>query len=289
MMTRQALAIVAVTGGLLLAPPTAAAADKTHQQIMAEIRMLQEQQQQLQQLIGGLAETLKGLSTKIDEQTGATRKAFADQRLVVDGVAEGVRMLREKADDTNVRLSSMTQELQTLRQTLATMPPPSAGTPGPSTDPADPAGGTAGAPGSTTPPTGAAPPPNVSHQRVYDLSYADYTGGQYDLAVTGFEAYIRQYPTSPLADDAQLNIGNAYYGMSPARYRDAAAAFLKVISDYPQSDSVPAAYWKLGQTYERLNQPDAARKAYETVVERFGTTNEGQLARQALDRLNRKG
>ena len=44
----------------------AAAADKTHQQMMAEIRMLQEQQAQLQQMLHGLADTLKTMTAKID-------------------------------------------------------------------------------------------------------------------------------------------------------------------------------------------------------------------------------
>ena len=44
--------------------------------------MLQEQQQQLQQMMGALADTLKTVTTKIDDQTGANRKAFADQKLL---------------------------------------------------------------------------------------------------------------------------------------------------------------------------------------------------------------
>ena len=47
---------------LWLMPAPAAAADKTHQQLMAEIRMLQEQQAQLQQMLGGLADTLKTMA-----------------------------------------------------------------------------------------------------------------------------------------------------------------------------------------------------------------------------------
>ena len=113
-----------VVGCVLLMPGVSEAADKTHQQMMAEIRMLQEQQQQLHQLLFGLADTLKTLTAKIDDQTGVTRKGFADQKLMVEGVAEGVRILREKADDTNVRLSTMVQELETMRQTIASMPAP---------------------------------------------------------------------------------------------------------------------------------------------------------------------
>src|SRR6478752_296909 len=109
----------------------AAAADKAHQQLMAEIRMLQEQQQQLQQMVGGLTEALKVVTTKIDDQTGTNRKAFADQKLLIDNVVEGVRVLREKADDTNVRLSTVSQELEAVRQAVATAPSPAAAlTPG---------------------------------------------------------------------------------------------------------------------------------------------------------------
>ncbi len=84
--------------------------------------MLQEQQQQLQQILGTLGDTLKTLTTRLDEQGNVTRKAFADQKLLIEGVGETVRILREKADDTNVRLSTMTQELEAMRQTIASQP-----------------------------------------------------------------------------------------------------------------------------------------------------------------------
>ena len=71
--------------------------------------------------------------------TAANRKGFADQKLIVDNVAEGVRILREKADDTNVRLSTMSQELESLRTVVQTMPAPSAVPPsGVTSDPTDP-------------------------------------------------------------------------------------------------------------------------------------------------------
>jgi len=89
-MTRRIFPLVVVT--LLLAAPVAHAQER--QQIMAELRMLQEQQAQLQSMLHGLTDTLKAMTAKIDEQTGATRKAVADHELVVDNVSEGVRILR---------------------------------------------------------------------------------------------------------------------------------------------------------------------------------------------------
>jgi len=274
----------------LAIPGGAAAADKTHQQLMAEIRMLQEQQQQLQQMLGTLADTLKVVTSKLDDQTNANRKAYADQKLLIDNVAEGVRILREKSDDTNVRLSSMTQEIEAMRQTIASMPAPGA-----AAEP--PAAGEAVVP-PATPPAGGTPPQtpapvaptpntaNVSPQKMYDASFADYTAGQWDLAVMGFETYIRMFPRTDKTDDAQLNIGNSLYGAG--KNREAVTAYQKVISDYPTADSVPVACYKLGLTYEALKQVDLAKKSYETIIQKYPTAYEAILAKQRLDNLNRR-
>ena len=74
---------------------------------------------------------------------------------------------------------------------------------------------------------------------LWDRVYAVYTAGQWDLAVEGFQSYIRTFPTSPQADDAQLYIGHALY--SAGKYPEAVTALQRVISTYPQSDSVPTA------------------------------------------------
>ena len=286
---RLAGAVMVLT---LAVPAVAGAANTEHQQLMAEIRMLQEQQQQLQQMLGGLADTLKVVTAKLDDQTGANRKAFADQKLLIDNVSEGVRVLREKADDTNVRLSTVSQELEAVRQAFASMTAPTASV-GPPGQPAAPAGaepGAATAPGTTG--TVNAPQqsgaPLISPQRMFDNAYSDYTGGQFDIAIQGFNAFIASFPKSDKADDAQLNIGNALYSMQPGRYREAVEAFQKVISNYPQSDSVPIAYYKMGLAYTELKQLDLARKAFETLIEKYPTAYEAILAKQRLDGLKGK-
>jgi tol-pal system protein YbgF len=281
---RRVARSVAVAVWLIGMAAPALAADKTHQQMMAEIRMLQEQQQQLQQMLGGLAETLadsmKTLTAKLDEQSGATRKAFADQRLLIESVSETSRILREKADDTNVRLSSMTQELEAIRHTIASQPQaPAAVVPG--QDPlAPPLTAPAGLPSGGTP-----APPGVSPQRMFDEAFSDYTRGDYDLAIEGFQTYIRMFPRTDRTDDAQLKIGDSLHAAK--RFTEAATAFQKVISDYPQSDSVPAAYYKLGLTYEALKQPEQARRTFETVIKNHPASSEAILAKQRLDSRGR--
>lgn len=279
-MTRTRAISTAALALTLVSPALASAANKEHQQLMAELRMLQEQQQQLHQILGTLGDTLKTLTTRLDEQGNVTRKAFADQKLLIEGVGDTVRVLREKADDTNVRLSTMTQELEAMRQTIASQPqltvPPATG---------DPTTGTV-TPG-TVPAPAPGPVPVIAPQKIYDNAWADYSAGQYDLAIEGFETFIKTSPRSELADDAQLNIGNALY--AAGKFQDAVAAYQKVTANYAQSNSVPSAYYKMGLSYQSLKQDDLARKALETVIKNYpDALAEAALARQALERMNKK-
>jgi tol-pal system protein YbgF len=283
-MRRLTILLVAVALGAAVTP--LGAANREHEQMMADIRMLQEQNQRLQLALSALNETLKTLNTKLDDQGAATRKAFADQKLLIDGATGDLRVLREKLDETNVRLTSLSQDVDGLRDLVhqaAQAPPTSASSTTDATGSTTPGTTTPGP--TTAPPTGAAAI-GTTPRRLYETAYADYTAGQWSLAVQGFETYLKTFPKSDLADDAQYYIGEALTGDS--KFKEAVAAYERVISDYPQSDILPEAYYKVGSTYERLGQPDKARAAYEYAVKHYGETQAGTLSKQRLDGLNRR-
>ena len=167
---------------------------------MAEIRMLQEQQQQLQQVLGGLADTLKAMTAKNGRRgRRPSRKTAADNKLLIDNVAEGVRILREKADDTNVRLSTVSQELDAVRQAVSTDAREHRRSLTPGQDPAAAASESATAPNGTSGAPGAPAPtgqggPLISPQKMFDNAYSDYTAGHYDIAIMGFTSFISTLP-----------------------------------------------------------------------------------------------
>jgi tol-pal system protein YbgF len=265
------------------ATPAAARPNKEYLQLLAEIRMLQEQNQQLQQLFASLQDALKAVSTKLDDQAAANRKAMADQALAINNIGDTMRMLREKADDTNVRIATVSQEIQALRQAVASMPMPQA---------AAPAGGVPGDP-AAAPPVGAPPqtpvsvPINASPQRMFDSALDDFTTGRYQTAIDGFELFIQTFPRLPLAAQAQFNIGASYYNQE--KWNEARDAFQAVTTNYPQdADTNAQALFKLGQTYEQLKQVDLAKKAYQTVLDKYPNNFQATQAAQALQRLNRR-
>jgi tol-pal system protein YbgF len=279
MRIRLSAAVLAI--GLAAAlPAPAAAANKEHQQLMADIRMLQEQSQQLQILLGQLGEALRAVNTRLDDQTNANRNAFADQKLIIDTLSSDLRIVREKVDDNNVRIGSLTQELESLRQTVQQLSAPRVS----STGDAPPPGG--GDPASPVAPaqaaTGGGPVAlGTSPQRAWDTAYSDYTAGQYGLAVLGFEAYIKDFPRSDLADNAQVLIGKAL--MLDNKYDKAAEAFDKAIRAYPTGDAIPEAYYQKGVALQHLGQIDKARDAWDTVVKNYPDSTPALLAKQKLN------
>ena len=78
----------------------------------------------------------------------------------------------------------------------------------------------------------------------YQAAFALLKNSQYDQAIQAFQSFLSTYPTSPLADNAQYWLGEAYY--VNRSFPEALAAFQKVVDKYPQSRKVPDALLKVG-------------------------------------------
>jgi len=258
----------------------ASGANREHLQMMGDIRLLQEQTQELRAQIAAVTDALAALGAKLEEQNGVTRKAFADQRLLFDHVASDLRVVREKIDDSNVRIGSLSQELEAVRQAIQQIPrqPPvavAAGEPEPGAVPAQ-----------TPPPPSPAAALGMSPQKLFDTAWGDYTIGQYGLAIAGFTNYLKAFPTLENAGRAQWYVGEAHFALGNSK--EAIAAYDRVIADYPAHQLIPDAYYKRGVAFQALGQVDRARESWEVVVRTYPSSDAGRLARQKLDLLIRK-
>jgi tol-pal system protein YbgF len=257
-------------------------ADKETRQMMADIRMLQEQAQQLQNLLGSVSDALMAVNKRLDEQAEANRKGFADQKLTIDTLGRDVAVVREKVDDTIVRVGSLGQEVEALRASVeAINAPVSFGA-----LPEAPLPGPDGAEPPAAAPTAApAPAVGLSPTRLLYEAKSDYSLARWDLAISGFEAFIKSFPRSDEADDAQLLIGNAY--LEDAKYDRAIEAYDVAIRTYPKGNVIPEAYYKKGLAYQSLRQTDRAREAFETVVKTYPESTAAILANQRLQGLGK--
>src|SRR5262249_14818878 len=141
--------------------------------------------------------------------------------------------------------------------------------------------------GTAAPAPGLPPPPpvGVSPQKLFDTAQADYFSGQYDLAILGWTDYIKTFPKSPLADDAQVNICAAY--VQDAKYDKAVDACDVAIRTYPDGDKIAEAYYRKGVALSQLRDINGARTAWEQAAKLDPDGAIGRLAKQGLDRLRR--
>jgi tol-pal system protein YbgF len=126
---------------------------------------------------------------------------------------------------------------------------------------------------------GAGAADTVSYQAAVGL----LKNGQYDQAIQAFQSFLTTYPTSPLADNAQYWLGEAYYVNKS--FSEALAAFRRVVDKYPQSRKVPDALLKVGYCDYELKQFQAAKDVLTQVQKTYGDTPAGHLAQQRLDKM----
>ena len=148
--------------------------------------------------------------------------------------------------------------------------------------------GETAAPGGATSP-GAAPgaaagnAPSSVEQAVYTQAFDALKAGSYSVAITGFKDFLGTYPASPLAENAQYWLGEAYYVNHD--YEAAAAAFRAVLKKWPDSRKAPDALLKLGYTQYAQKQYAAARATLTEVTHKYPGSDSAKLAADRLRRV----
>jgi tol-pal system protein YbgF len=287
-MKRTVLLCGVVLGVWLIAPATARAQNRVEQQMILDLRTLQEQNQRLVLMLNTLADQIKAVSAKVDTESSARSKGFADQQAQINTANASLSALQERISENKVQVQKMTQELDAVRkgvdmltvmvtQALAQMPA--------SAPPADPnAPPDAAAPAAAPASTSAGVPP--SSRDYFERAYSDYALGQWELAIQGFQEYTKRFPTAPSAAQAQFLIGECYFMMG--KYDDAVAAYQQVITNYQGSDTmqqVTDAYYKQGVAYEQLKQDDKAVKNFQLLRSQYPNSTAAIFASQDLKRL----
>jgi tol-pal system protein YbgF len=255
-----------------LAASPAFAANKDIERLALQIATLQGQLTELQRSGEETRAELRRLAELVAEQNALLRKAAADRRQQDEATSVGLRELGE-------RVSELAETLESIKlQTAASLPPP--------TDPgaAPIAAASGGPPGAATPPGATAPAPATPVQaprELYSQAYADFARGNYDLAMQGFAEYLRAYPGTDFADNAQYWIGECQYGKK--LYAEAIDAWNLLLKDFPSSDKLPDARVKKGMALERLGRRSQALVEYRYVVDRFPTSQAARIARERLN------
>jgi tol-pal system protein YbgF len=123
----------------------------------------------------------------------------------------------------------------------------------------------------------------ISADTLYKNALRDFTTGNYDLSHQEFSDYIRNFPTTDLASNAQFYIGEIRYAQG--NYQDAIQAYDTVLTKYRQSFKLAASLLKKAQAENQLKMKTSAVRDLREVVSRFPGSDESRRARSLLQQM----
>lgn len=199
-----------------------------------------------------------------------------------------VSMLRGLLEEQEYRLKKLEQDqldrYQDIDRRLSTL---SAGSSVPSgangsappvgvqpVEPAAPAQGNGG--------QAAAPDPE-REKLLYDAAFEQVRLRDFEKAAMAFNAFLRRYPQSDYAGNAQYWLGEVYLAQS--ELKTAGQAFARVLSEYPGHRKEADSLYKLAEVERRLGNLDKAAELYQEVLSKHPNASAAQLARRDLNAL----
>ncbi len=139
------------------------------------------------------------------------------------------------------------------------------------------------------PPPPAQPGPETAadaagaESRSYGTALGQFRQADYPAAIVSFNDFLKAYPGSELAANAQYWIGYSYYMQKD--YKASLAHQKKLLADYPASNKVPDALFNIAASQLALNDAGSARKTLEEIVAKHPGTQAASLAARRLSEL----
>jgi tol-pal system protein YbgF len=121
----------------------------------------------------------------------------------------------------------------------------------------------------------------------YQTAFDALKEGRYKKAKTDLRAFLKKFPNSSYAGNAQYWLGEANY--VTRNFEQGIVEFEKVINNYPTSNKLPDAMLKLGYTFYELKQFPQAKAILQDLRERFPNATASRLATKRLDRMRKEG
>lgn len=114
----------------------------------------------------------------------------------------------------------------------------------------------------------------------YEAALNAFKARDYNQAIAGFKTFLKNYPDSALAPNAQYWIGYSYYSLKD--YKSAIAQQQKLIAAYPASAKVPDALLNIASAQIDTRDKKAAKKTLEEITAKYPGTTAASLASKRL-------
>jgi tol-pal system protein YbgF len=281
-MTARAL----ILSVLVLVPVSSFAASREIQELQRDIAQLQEMVRNMQQ---SQNERLAALTVLVQQALDAANKANTTVAVLESGIRNTLREQEKNVvgpiAGVGLKVDQMSTEFQALRESVADIagrvgkvqtqmvdmqnavrtiqaPPPPP-------------------PGDTSSSASGPPPPA---ETLYANARRDFLGGKLELALQQFADYLKFYPTTELAPNAQYYIAEIHFAEGDL---DAALQeFDMVLEKYPDNNKTADALYMKGQTLVKMGRRTQGGQEFQEVIKRYPGS---ELATKACNNLKAMG
>ncbi len=263
--------------------------------IQRDVAQLQDQLKQLQagqdQKMGALEGLLKQAleeSNRVSSAASALERTFTDRLrdqqskveapmavlgTKVDQSSDELRTVRENLGELSRRLVNLDNKLADISSAVRTLGTPTAPPPAAAID--------------SPPAAAAAPrvpvPAGVTADGLWQKAMRDYTAAKDKVALSEFADFLKYFPQSGNAADAQYYMGLIYdHG---EQFDDAAQVFAAVVERYPDSPRAADAMYMKGVEYQKAGSDKNAIAAYRAFVKEYPTHPNASKAQARLRAL----
>ena len=129
-------------------------------------------------------------------------------------------------------------------------------------------------------PTESPPAKALSEEALYKAAKLAFDRKDLETALDEFQKFIKRYPKSKNADNAQFWIGEIYY--REKWYEKAILEYQKVIENYPQGNKVQASLLKQGFAFFKIGDKANGRLILKELVNKYPKSAEAKIARKRI-------
>jgi tol-pal system protein YbgF len=216
---------------------------------------LRQQSAGLRALLEEMNEEIRILSGRLDEMEHTLQKAQRKAQESEKKREEKLDRLAQRTDQNSEQIRGMEQylNLESTKKPVAVAAP------------------------------GVAAKKPLSEEEIYRSAKQAFDQGDSEAARRGFQEFIKRYPNSKNADNAQFWIGEIYY--REKWYEKAILEYQNVIENYPKGNKVPAALLKQGLAFSNIGDTANAKLILEELNRKYPKSNEAKVAAETLKTL----
>ncbi|MBY8970187.1 tol-pal system protein YbgF [Pseudomonas sp. P867] len=224
---------------------------------------------------GGAATSAPSAQGELFNQLQRMQDQLAQQQGTIEVLQNEVRQLKqeglERYQDLDRRIGAGVAPAATPDNSAAGGAPSAA------------AGGAAAGAAAAAPAASSEPGDPAKEKLYYDAAFDLIKAKDFDKASQAFTAFLRKYPNSQYAGNAQYWLGEV--NLAKGDLQGAGQAFAKVSQLYPKHAKVPDSLYKLADVERRLGHTDKVKGILQQVVAQYPGTSAAQLAQRDLQRL----